>query len=268
MAREEVVVDLEARRADHVEVVLHHEVVDLVDRACRRVLDRQDPELAEALLDGAEDAFEGIEVADRGVLEDALGRNLRVGALDALAGDEAVLREAVGRGRDCPANPLELGARGADEGGLAHARGLHEELHEHLRVGLEVIGHLARDVGDLGALASAVVHPQPVGLLVSADLLGGVGALDEELEDPVVDVVDPSSQLGHVFHGVPHSDWFSCVADVSGSGGQERMESRTTSAQTASTTGVPRMAGQVSWRPFTVSLAGVIVVRSTESCSR
>ena len=68
------------------EVVLHHEVVDLVDRARRGVLDGQDAVLAETLLDGAEDPLEAVEVADGGVAEEPVGGNLGVGALDALAG--------------------------------------------------------------------------------------------------------------------------------------------------------------------------------------
>jgi len=154
----------------------HHEVIDLVDRACGGVLDGEHTELAEALLDGTKDSVERIEVADGGVLEDAFRGDLRIGALDTLAGDVGLLREEVRRADHRLADGCDLGVGSAGDGVLASARGLHEEFHEHLRIGLEIVGDLGGGVSHLGALSGAVIHAHAVWPSCSWPILSATSA--------------------------------------------------------------------------------------------
>ena len=190
MLREHIVVDLDAGAAHDREVVLHHEVVDLVHRACGRVLDREHAELAEALLDCTEDAVEGIEIGDRRVLEDAVGCDLGIGAFDALAGDIGGLREELGlvcdRIRDLRADI----AHDTEIVVFLRTRRLHEEAHEDLRIVAVLVGHLLRDACQLLALAGTVEDRQAVRALVCSHLIGALHALLEELHDAGIDAVE------------------------------------------------------------------------------
>ena len=62
----------------------HYEVVDLIYRSRRAVLQRKNSKVAKSLLDSLEYSLEAVEVADLGVIEDAVGSYLLVCPLYAL----------------------------------------------------------------------------------------------------------------------------------------------------------------------------------------
>ena len=92
----QTVVDLEPRAADDGKFVLEHQVVDLVDRACRAVFQRNDAVLAKTLLDCREDRLKVREIQNVRRLEELFAGNLRVCALHTLAGDHRFGREEIG----------------------------------------------------------------------------------------------------------------------------------------------------------------------------
>ena len=155
---EQVVVDLEAKRAHDVEVELGEQVVDGVDRAGGGVFDGQYAKFAEAVAYSAHDTFEGLEERDIGHVEELTRGDLTVSTLNALASDGGSLREGrvggcsrrVGLLRDSDA--LEL----VDVAlllGLAHA---HEETEQGDGLRLVALGRAAGEVVELGALAGGV----------------------------------------------------------------------------------------------------------------
>ena len=84
-AREQVVIDLEAKAPYDGKRVLGEKVVDGIHRACRGVLDRKHAKVAEAFAHRAEYAFKGAEERDAGHAEELARGDLAIGALDALA---------------------------------------------------------------------------------------------------------------------------------------------------------------------------------------
>ena len=199
----QVVVDLHARGAHDVEVVLHHEVIDLVHGTRRRVLDGKHPIAREVRLDGAKDSLEGLEVRDERVLEDVVGGKLGVGALDALAGNVRVAGKEVGgllaRLVDLRQNHWRMVC--GETLPLACARRLHEELEEDLGVGPHVLWGPVREGRHVLSLARAVEHGQVVGALVGGHALRAVHAALEEVEDGAVYVVNLMTDVREVFHG-------------------------------------------------------------------
>ena len=155
---EQVVVDLEAKRAHDVKIELGEQVVDGVDRAGGGVLDGQHAKLAEAVAHSAHDALEGLKERNIRHVEELARGDLTVSALNALASDGGSLREGrvggcsrgVGLFRDSDA--LEF----VDVAlllGLAHA---HEETEQGDGLGLVALGRAAGEVVELGALAGGV----------------------------------------------------------------------------------------------------------------
>ena len=90
---EQVVVDLDPHAAYDRELMTHHEVIHLIDGTGRRVLDGKYAIFAKALVNGAEDPFKLIKIADGRVFEEPVCGMLGIGALDALTGDEGGLGE-------------------------------------------------------------------------------------------------------------------------------------------------------------------------------
>ena len=205
---EQVVVDLEAKRAHDVEVELGEQVVDGVDRAGGGVLDGQHAKLAEAVAHSAHNALEGLEKRDVGHVEELARGDLAVGALNALAGDGGRLGEGCVKG--CGRGAGFLRHRGAPELvdvalllGLAHA---HEEAEQCDGLGLVALGCAAGEVVELGALAGGVEDGLTHLDLGFGDFGGNVHALDKAVEQRGVDAIDGLANIGKV-HGGPFREW-------------------------------------------------------------
>ena len=205
---EQVVVDLEAKRAHDVEVELREQVVDRVDRARGGVFDGQYAKFAEAVAHRAHDTFKGLEERDIGHVEELACGDLTVGALYALAGDAGSLGEGrvegLGRGvcllRD--RDVLEL----VDIAlllGLAHA---HEEAEQRYGLRLVALGRAAGKVVELGALAGGVVDGLAHLDFRFGNLGGNVHAFDKTVEERGVDAIDGLADVSKV-HRDPFREW-------------------------------------------------------------
>ena len=64
-----------------------HQIIDLINGTGGRVFNRQDTVLTHTLLNGGKDALEILEIHDERGLEDLFTGNLRICALNTLAGD-------------------------------------------------------------------------------------------------------------------------------------------------------------------------------------
>ena len=155
---EQVVVDLEAKRAHDVEVELGEQVVDGVDRAGGGVLDGQHAKLAEPVAYGAHDALEGLEERNIRHVEELARGYLTIGTFHALAGNGGRLRE--GRVGGCSRGVCLLRDGDALELvdvalllGLAHA---HEEAEQGDGLRLVALGRAAGEIVELGALTGGV----------------------------------------------------------------------------------------------------------------
>ena len=94
---QQTVIYAQADAADDGEIVLLHEVIHRVDRACRAVFQRQDAVLAQALLDSGEDLVKCRAEEYTRVLEELIAGLLRIRALNALAGNGCCGREELRR---------------------------------------------------------------------------------------------------------------------------------------------------------------------------
>ena len=94
---QQTVIYAQADAADDGDLVLLHEVIHRVDRACRAVFQRQNAVLAQALLDSGEDLVERREEKHTRVLEELIAGLLRIRALNALAGNGCCGREQLRR---------------------------------------------------------------------------------------------------------------------------------------------------------------------------
>ena len=95
--RQQTVIHAQADAADNGEIVLLHEVIHRVDRACRAVFQRQNAVLAQALLDGGENLVKCRAEEHARMLEQLVAGLLRIRALNALAGDGRRGREQLRR---------------------------------------------------------------------------------------------------------------------------------------------------------------------------
>ena len=94
---QQAVIYAQADAADDGEVVLLHEVIHRVDRACRAVFQRQNAVLAQALLDGGENLVKCCAEEHARMLEEFIAGLLRIRALNALAGNGCCGREQLRR---------------------------------------------------------------------------------------------------------------------------------------------------------------------------
>ena len=192
----QVVVDLQPGGADDLEAaVAQHQVIDLFHRTGGAVFQGQHRIVAEAVLNGAEHALEGLEIHHLGVFEELLAGQLGVSALHALTshggrGGEQGL--GVGNG---PLDVLPQGGGLGVERALIAAADLKEHGPQGVAILLHLRGQLGHDVGQLLPLAGGVQGGQALALLLQADLPDHVHALGEILQQVVVDGVDLRSQF-------------------------------------------------------------------------
>ena len=198
--RHERMVDLQPQRADDVEAVLLHEVVDARHRAGRRVLHRQHAVGAHPLLDRLEHALEAVEVDDRRRHHHLRGSLLGERALRAATGDERTRREPL---RPLLHRAVDLGdeRRVAVEDAPLPRLGDREERGEEepRRVLVPLVG-LGRDPREDLALARRVGYRRARLALLKRHFADKFHPLEEELHQPLVDDVHPLSRLVDVLH--------------------------------------------------------------------
>ena len=192
---QQVVVHLQPEGADNGEIVLDHQVIDLLHRTGGGVFNGQDAVLAHALLNGGKHRLEILEIQDEGVFEDLLAGDLGVGALHALAGHHGGLGEQLGGLLD---GLGDLAVQGAD---LAAALALiaAAQLEDHGVQHPGVIGHvrtcLLRHVLELCPLPGGDKNGGARLLFAVGDLSGHVHPGAEEAHQLVVNFVDVLAQF-------------------------------------------------------------------------
>ena len=141
------------------------------------------------------------------MLEDAVCRYLRIGALDALAGYIGGLREELRLMLDGIIDAVADIAHDTEVVIFLGSRCLHEKAHEYLCI-VAVLGrHGFGDGCELLALTGLVEDWQVVGALVGGHFVGTRHALLEEGENAGIDAVEIGADFGKFSHGRPHFFW-------------------------------------------------------------
>ena len=188
--------------ADDGEIVLNHQIVNLIHGPGGGVLNGQNPILAHAFFDGGEHGIEILEIHDHGIFEDFLTGKLGVGSLHPLAGHHGGLGEKPGgvlnglgdfliqRGLIPVALGLVAAAQlkngGVEDSGVAR----------HLRPGL--LGHLLQNCPLPGGDEDGKI-PLP---FVVGHLGGDFHPGTEQFYKLLIDLVNFCSQFGDI-HGAP-----------------------------------------------------------------
>ena len=187
---QQTVIYAQADAADDGEIVLLHEVVHRVDRACRAVFQRQNAVLAQALLDGGEDLVKCRAEEYARMLEQLVAGLLRIRTLNALAGNGCCGREELRRllqrrfekrrKRRLFVQQIALIAAAEGEQQPVEAHGL---LLQILRRGLY-------DLRELFALPPGVQNRQAVRFFIRRDPRSRLHPLGKQLQKLRVDPVD------------------------------------------------------------------------------
>ena len=201
---QQIVVNFQPEGADNREIVLDHQIVDLIHRPGGGVFNGQDAILAHALFDGGEHSIEIFEIHDHGAFENLLAGQLGVGPLHSLAGHHGGLGEELGSILNCLGDfliqrglvPVALGLVAAAQlkNGGVEASGIACEFRP--RLGCHLLQNLplpGRDEDGQIPLPFVVRH-------LGGDLHPGT----EELYKLVVDFINFRSQFGNI-HEAPSS---------------------------------------------------------------
>ena len=89
-------IDLQPEGANNGEIPLDHQIIDLIDRTRRGIFNWENTVLAQPLFDGAKHSFKGLEIHDKGILEDFLTGKLRKCPLYTLTGNHGRLGKQLG----------------------------------------------------------------------------------------------------------------------------------------------------------------------------
>ena len=180
---QQVVAHLQPGGADDGEVVADHQVIHRVHRTGGAVFDWQDAILAHAALHRLEHVVKALEIHDGGGLEQAVTGDLRVSALDALAGHGGPLGEQLGGLLHGLFDAvIDLGAP-AQLAVLIGAAGGHDGAVHGLDVVGQLLPSLLAHLAQQGPLPAGVQHGHIVGLFI-------LGHLGHRLHPPLHQVHD------------------------------------------------------------------------------
>ena len=187
---EKAVVDLEARAADDVKLVLEHVIVDLVDRARRAVFQRNNAVLAKTLFDRREDGLKVREIQNVRSLKQLFTGQLGIRALHALAGDHRLGREEVGGRFNRGGNFFGKLRVVPEKAVLIRAAQRENERIQAPCAVFQIVGRHLGDRGQLLALAPRVQNGKIVFLFIGRNLGGAGHPLAKELHELLIDFVD------------------------------------------------------------------------------
>ena len=188
-------VDLDTGSPHDVELVGDHQVVDLVDRACRTVFDRQHPVIAEPLLHSIEHALEIGHIENGGGGKELFAGDGGIGSLHALAGDARHLGKELRRVIECPADLFIGSYVPSVQLVLIGTAELEDQGVEDTVIVLQVLAALHGDLCQLFTLPFGIEYGQPVLLFICGDRSGYVHPVLDGLDDPLIRRVDLFSQL-------------------------------------------------------------------------
>ena len=183
------VVNLHADRADNAEIVAHHQVVDLVDRACGAVFNGQHAILAEALFNSGENCIKVLEEHDIGSGEQLLASHLRVCSLNTLAGNGCKLGEEIVGVLHSVSDFYAQFLLAADDLFLINLAQIHHQGVERIGVASHVLaGHFSY-LTQLLSLALGVKDLFAAVFLAEGNVLADLHALGEEIHNVLVNFV-------------------------------------------------------------------------------
>ena len=198
---QQLVADAKAGGADDGELLALDQIVDGADGAVGAVFDGHHAEAAQAGLHGGEHRLKALDVDDVAPGQQTVAGHLGVGALHALAGNQARLGEHLAAGGQ---GGLHLGGHpggSRDELGLPGAGQLQQCGEQMVGVALLVAGFL-RDLGQDLPLPLLVQNGLVVLIFVGGDGFGQLHALQKQRQQLIIHDVDLFANL-RKFHDFP-----------------------------------------------------------------